>query len=62
MIIRDNDCVGCETCIGCSRKYDYFYHVCDKCERDEQLYCYDGEELCASCLLDNFDKVDMNEY
>ena len=62
MVIRDNACVGCETCINCGRRYDYFYHVCDECESDDQLYYFDGQELCASCLLSNFEEVDMDEY
>lgn len=62
MVIRDNACVGCETCRGCGRKYDYFYHVCDECESDEQLYYYEGQELCAECILRNFEEVDMDEY
>ena len=60
MIIKDNDCVGCETCIGCGRKYDYFYHVCDECEYEGQLYYFEGKELCAECLLSHFEEVDMD--
>ena len=62
MIIRENDCVGCETCINCGRRDDYYYRVCDVCGSDEQLYYFDEEELCTECLLKNFRKVDMNEY
>lgn len=62
MILRDNDCVGCETCRNCGRRYDYFYHACDECGSTEDLYEYDGQELCAECLLSNFDKVNMDEY
>lgn len=56
-----NDCVGCETCVGCGRKHNYYYHVCDRCESTEQLYKYNGEELCAECLLEEFEEVDMEE-
>jgi hypothetical protein len=56
-----NDCVGCETCIGCGRREDYYYHVCDRCESPEQLYIYYGEEICAECLLKEFEEVDMEE-
>ena len=61
MIIRDNACVGCETCINCGRRNDYFYHVCDKCESDEQLYYFEGEELCFECILDRLEMVDMDD-
>lgn len=30
--IRENDCVGCETCMGCGRDRDYFILECDCCE------------------------------
>ena len=62
MIIRENLCVGCETCMNCGRKYDYVYRVCDECECEEVLYEYEDQELCAECLLSHFDKVDMDEY
>ena len=62
MIKKGNDCVGCETCIGCERKYDYYYHECDRCGSSEQLYLwYNGEELCAECILEEFEKVDIEE-
>lgn len=60
MIIKDNDCVGCETCIGCGRKHDYFYRVCDECEYEGQLYYFEEKELCVECLLSHFEEVDMD--
>lgn len=51
---RDNDCVGCETCVNCGRKEDYYvtYTECDECKDDDaELFEYKGKELCASCLL-----------
>lgn len=62
MIVKEDLCVACETCMNCGRKYDYFYHVCDECESDEQLYEYEGMELCADCLLSHFEKVDMENF
>lgn len=61
MRVKGNDCVGCETCIGCGRRYDYYYHECDRCGSPEQLYKYDGEELCVECLLKEFEEVDMED-
>lgn len=62
MIVKDNDCVCCEICRNCGRKRDYFYHVCDKCESDDQLFYYEGQELCAECLLKNFEQIDMDIF
>ena len=58
MRIKGTDCVGCAECIGCGRNRYYYYHVCDRCERPEQLYRYENEELCAECLLEEFEQVE----
>ena len=62
MIIKENECVGCEVCIGCGRRYGYYIHVCDECGSDDQLYEYEGKELCGECLLNYFNKVDMENF
>lgn len=62
MIIKENYCVGCEICMNCGRKYDYYFHACDECGSDEQLYKYDGKELCDECLLSHFDEVNMENF
>ena len=60
MIKYENDCVGCERCGHCGRdKTPYLY--CDEChESYEELYNYDGEELCEHCLLEKFDKITLD--
>ena len=58
MIKYENECVGCpQGCIHCGRdKTQHLY--CDRCGEDsEELFIFDGEELCEECLLDNFDKI-----
>ena len=58
MIKFENECVGCpQGCVHCGRdKTQHLY--CDRCGADcEELYVFDGEELCEECLLDNFDKI-----
>lgn len=54
----DNLCVGCETCRHCGRDKDYpvYALVCDDCGDDdvEELYEYNGQELCKGCLLYNW--------
>jgi len=62
MRVKGNDCYGCPECISCGRDRDYYYHECDQCgESIEQLYEYEGEELCAKCILDSLEKVDMED-
>lgn len=63
MIRYENDCVGCpQGCINCGRKHTpHFY--CDKCGEEfepEALYDYDGEMVCANCLLNKYDTVAQN--
>ena len=58
MIKYENECVGCpQGCIHCGRdKTQHLY--CDRCGADcEELYVFDGEELCEECLLEMFDKI-----
>ena len=63
MKIKASECVGCAECIGCWRKHsEYWYHECDRCGSLEKLYYTpDGEELCAECILDDYEEVDMEE-
>lgn len=58
-----NECVGCTDiglhCIGDScpkRNVVRFY--CDKCGNETTLYDYYGDELCADCLLEEFEVVE----
>lgn len=61
MKVKTTDCYGCPECIGCGRNRWYYYHKCDRCGSTEQLYVYEDEELCESCLLEEFEEVDMEE-
>ena len=66
MITYENECCGCavpgypcmgDICPNINVKHLY----CDKCKADcEELYDYDGEELCEECLLDSFDKLTLD--
>ena len=58
----ENECVGCRgiglPCMGNScpnMNVTRFY--CDRCGEEEQLYNYDGEELCINCIEDLLEKV-----
>jgi hypothetical protein len=59
MIKYENQCVGCETCIGShcrNRRVPVIY--CDKCdyEIDGDVYDVDGQDLCEDCLKEMFKK------
>lgn len=63
----EDECVGCTTvglhCLGSScpnRNVVRFY--CDRCECEGKLYNYYGIELCADCLLDEFEVVEGSDY
>lgn len=61
MIKYENDCVGCPDGVPCmgstcpNRNVPHYY--CDNCGSEEDLYEFDGEELCADCVLDRLKKV-----
>ena len=66
--ILEDECVGCPKEIGClgefcpNRNVPHYY--CDDCEDEfepNELYMYDGEMLCAECLLSKFEKVSESE-
>ena len=62
MRVKRTDCNGCPECIRCGRNTWYYYHECDRCGSTEQLYyAPDGEELCMSCIMEDYEKIDMEE-
>ena len=63
----EDECVGCSSigipCFGisCPNKNVVRYY-CDRCKDEEYpLYHYDGEEICAKCLLSEFEIVEGSE-
>lgn len=59
MIKYEDECVGCPPEIGCfgsscsNREVPHYY--CDRCKDEvncEDLYYYDGMEICKDCLLE----------
>lgn len=64
MMKIENECVNCGLpCLGSScpnRQVKHFY--CDKCGEEETLYCLDGQELCATCVLEALDIVEGSEW
>lgn len=61
MIKYENECVGCPPEMGCmgsscpNRNVPRFY--CDKCKEEEELYEFDGEQLCIECIKERLVKV-----
>ncbi len=63
MLIYENECVGCKSefgghCLGSvcpNRNVPHYY--CDRCGEETELYDFEGEQLCAECLLKNFTKI-----
>jgi hypothetical protein len=64
MIKFESECVDCPNEIGClgdsCPKHNIPQLICDCCGEDvEELYGYDGEQLCKDCLLDAVPKVEI---
>lgn len=64
MITYEDFCVGC-TSIGLSCQGNSCPNknvktlICDSCGKTfDLLYCLDGEELCAECVLDGLEVVE----
>lgn len=63
MIKLEDECVGCAKelgCLGSACKYKDVPHLyCDDCgDEADELYDFDGEQLCDKCLLERFPKVE----
>ena len=64
MTRKESGCVRCGLpCIGdACPNYRVTRLICDICgEEPEELYCFDGEELCAECVLKRLDKVKLED-
>ena len=61
LIQYENDCVACgKPCVSYCRYKNVPHSYCDKCEDEvSELYEYDGEQLCESCLLETVPKVEV---
>ena len=56
MIIYENECVSCDTCMGSHCPNRRVSHaVCDECGTPDTetdfIFAYDGDHLCTDCLL-----------
>ena len=61
MIGYEDECVGCPPEMGClgsicpNLKVTHYY--CDRCDDETQLYEFEGEQLCLSCIEELLIKV-----
>lgn len=66
MRIFEDLCVGCPPEIGClgatcpHKNVPIYY--CDDCEEQNELYEFEGYELCADCILKRLPKVEGSFY
>lgn len=67
MLKYENECVGCPPNMGCLGGACPYRNVpvwvCDKCgEEAEELWKYEGEELCQDCLLETIPKAEESDH
>ena len=60
MIKYENDCVDCGfPCkFNSCPYYSVPHYYCDSCGDEDELYEYEGEQLCECCLLRTVPKVE----
>lgn len=63
MVKYEDECCGCATenypCVGSACPNRHVKHLyCDECNDDvEELYDFEGVQLCKECLLKKFEKI-----
>lgn len=61
MITVENYCNGCPECIHCGRNVDAEVLQCDSCGGyEDELYKFDGEDLCIDCIKERLEKVTID--
>ena len=61
MISYENECVDCgKPCVSYCRYKNVPHFYCDKCDEESSvLYDYEGDQLCADCLLESVPEVEV---
>lgn len=55
----ENECVDCGLpCMSSCKYKNVVRFYCDRCKEEEKLYHYKNEEICAECLLNEFEIVE----
>lgn len=62
MVVVKNECVGCRSlglpCIGAACRNRNVPHLCcDSCGGEDQLYEFEGQQLCIDCVENRLQKV-----
>lgn len=58
-----NECVDCGLpCFSSCPYKNVTRFYCDKCGNEDKLRRYNGKELCADCLLEEFEVVEGSDY
>lgn len=64
MFVIEHECVDCG--MPCSYGWCKYYGVkryyCDDCKEEDKLYEFEGDELCADCVLKRLPKVEGSFY
>lgn len=62
----NDECVGCPPgmfCLGSTCQYkNVTRYYCDDCHRENELYHFEGDELCEDCVLKRLEKVEGSFY
>lgn len=64
MIRVESDCCDCGLpCIKSSCKYyEIIRYICDDCDDDvNELYYFDGKQLCVDCIVNKLERVEYDE-
>ena len=64
MIKKESDCCDCQLpCIDSACPYyEVIRYYCDNCgSEDDDLYYYDGDQLCATCILQQLRPVEHED-
>jgi hypothetical protein len=63
MIRTENECVECN--LPCIYESCPFWAVkrfyCDECEEENQLYWWDGQQLCLGCVEARLERVEEDD-
>ena len=64
LITVESECVGCPDNMGCIYELCPYYkvvrHYCDECGQEDDLYYWNGCELCTTCILKQLERVEYN--
>ena len=66
MVKKESLCCGCmafNNCMGSAcPNYENTFYICDDCDKQKDLYYFDGEELCLRCILKRLSLVEKENY